>query len=157
MSGRAGPVRLSRRDAQALVAAIDHKFLQFLETVPDAMILSDQQGRILLANTTAEWTFGYSRDELMGEEVEILVPERFQTRHREDRAAYYADPSLRPMGVGRDVWGRRKDGVELPVEISLSPVEINGNALVWSAIRNISDRERSIAQVLWPSRINILF
>jgi PAS domain S-box-containing protein len=63
--------------------------------------------------------FGYSRDELMGEEVEILVPERFQIRHREDRAAYYADPSLRPMGVGRDVWGRRKDGVELPVEISL--------------------------------------
>jgi PAS domain S-box-containing protein len=131
-----------------LAASIDEKFLHFIETVPDAMILSDQKGRIVLVNTNTERMFGYSRDELAGMEVEILIPERFQTRHREDRATYYADPRIRRMGVGRDLWACGKDGVEFPVEISLSPLEIRGKGLVWSAIRDISDRERSIAQLL---------
>jgi protein-histidine pros-kinase len=126
---------------------MDAAFLHFIETVPDAMILSDSKGRIILVNTHTELMFGYSRDELMGREVEILIPERLRIRHQEDRAAYYADPSIRRMGVGRDLWACGKDGVEFPVEISLSPVEIRGRAFVWSAIRNLSDRERSIAQI----------
>jgi PAS domain S-box-containing protein len=148
---------LSRRDAQALVASIDHKFLQFLETVPDAMILSDHQGRILLANTTAEWMFGYSRDELMGEEVEILVPERFQTRHREDRAAYYADPGLRPMGVGRDVWVAARTASNFPLRSALVPWRLVetpwfGVLSATSAIVNAPS-----LKFVWPSRINVLF
>jgi PAS domain S-box-containing protein len=139
---------VSREEAKGFAAYIGEKFLHFIETVPDAMILSNQKGRIILANTNTERMFGYSRDELVGKEVEILVPERFRTRHREDRAAFYADPRIRRMGVGRDLWACGKDGAKFPVEISLSPVEIRGKTLVWSAIRNISDRERSVAQVL---------
>jgi protein-histidine pros-kinase len=124
---------------------IEGKFLDFVETVPDAMILSDHQGRITLVNSNTEQMFGYSRDELMGKKVEILVPDRFRSRHRRDRAVYYSEPSVRPMGVGEVLCGCGKDGVEFPVEISLSPVEIRGSAFVWSAIRNINDRERSVA------------
>jgi PAS domain S-box-containing protein len=91
--------------------------------------------------------FGYSRDELVGKEVEILVPERFRARHREERASYYANPRRRRIGVGRDLCACRKDGVEFLVEISLAPLEIRGKTLVWSAIRDVGDRERSIAQI----------
>jgi PAS domain S-box-containing protein len=144
MSARA-PVRLS--GAQTVVPGINKKFLHFLESVPDAMILSDQKGRIVMANDNIERMFGYSRDELVGKEIEILVPEGVRTRHREDRATYYANRSLRRMGGGRELSARRKDGVEIPVEISLGPVEIRGKTLVWSAIHDIADRERSIAQI----------
>jgi PAS domain S-box-containing protein len=111
------------------------------------MLLSDLGGRIIWANANTERMFGYRRDELIDKEVEFLIPDRFRTLHRENRTTYYANPDIRPMGVGRDVWACRKDGVEFRVEISLSPVELAGNALVWSAIRNTSDRERSIARL----------
>lgn len=138
---------LSTHDAQGNASSIERRFWEFLESVPDAMLLSDHRGRIVWANTNAERMFDYRPDELIGKEVEILVPDRFRSRHREHRTTYYADPSIRPMGIGRDVWALRKNGVEFPVEINLSPVDITGNALVWSAIRNTSDRERSIARV----------
>jgi PAS domain S-box-containing protein len=145
----AARAQVPRRDAaQAFATSFDEKFLQFLESVPDAMILSDQTGRIVLANTNTERMFGYSRDELVGKELEILIPERLRALHRKHRGVYHVDPSIRRMGVGRDLCACGKDGVEFPVEISLSPVEIRGKTLVWSAIRNISDRERSIAQLL---------
>jgi PAS domain S-box-containing protein len=143
MSTRA-PVDLSIR---GLTPRIEKKFLHFIESVPDAMILSDTKGLIVLVNSNTERMFGYSRDELMGKEVEILVPERFRTCHREDRAAYYAHPTTRRMGVGRILSACRKDGVEICVEISLAPVEISGKPFVWSAIRDIGDRERDIAQI----------
>jgi PAS domain S-box-containing protein len=91
--------------------------------------------------------FDYSKDELVGKEVEILVPEQFRAVHRKDRATYYADPSIRRMGVGRELSARGKDGVDFPVEISLSPIKIRGKTLVWSAIRDICDRERFLAQL----------
>jgi PAS domain S-box-containing protein len=91
--------------------------------------------------------FGYSREELVGKEVEILLPEQFRTSHREDRATYYARPATRRAGVGRILSACRKDGVEFAVEISLAPVEISGKPFVWSAIRDIADRERDIAQI----------
>jgi len=143
MSARA-PVDLS---TQRLTPRTEEKFLHFIESVPDAMILSDTKGVIVLVNTNTERMFGYSRDELMGKEVEILVPERFRTCHREDRATYYAHPTTRRMGVGRILSACRKDGVEISVEISLAPVEISGKPFVWSAIRDIADRERDIAQI----------
>jgi PAS domain S-box-containing protein len=144
MSARA-PVGLS--GAQRAALRIEKKFLRFIESVPDAMILSDQNGRIVLANTNAERMFGYSQDELVGKEVEILAPERFRTRHREERATYFVNPTKRRMGVGRELCACNKDGAEFPVEISLAPIEIRGQTLVWSAIRDIGDRERSIAQL----------
>jgi PAS domain S-box-containing protein len=143
MSARA-PVDLS---IQRLTSRIERRFLHFIESVPDAMILSDTKGLIVLVNTNTERLLGYSRDELMGKEVEILVPERFRTCHREDRATYYAHPTTGRMGVGRILSACRKDGVEICVEISLAPVEIKGKPFVWSAIRDISDRERDIAQI----------
>src|SRR5215475_13885604 len=106
MSSRA-PVPLT--SVQRFTPRIGEKFLQFLESVPDAMLLSDLKGRIVLANTITERMFGYSREELVGREVEILVPERFRTQHREDRATYYANPSRRRMGVGRELCARSKD------------------------------------------------
>jgi PAS domain S-box-containing protein len=143
----AAPVRAGIGDEQTLLASIKNKFSDFVETVPDAMILSDQDGRILLANSNAERMFGYSRDELVGQEVEILIPERFRTRHRQYRTEYYADPSTRPMGVGRDLRARGKDGIEFPVEISLSLTKLGLHTLAWSAIRNVDARDRSIAVV----------
>jgi PAS domain S-box-containing protein len=141
--GARAPVHLSGAQSPR----VDGEFLHFIESVPDAMILSDQEGRIVLLNTSTERMFGYSSDELVGKEIEILIPERSRSMHRVDRAAYYADPSIRRMGVGRELSARRKDGVEFPVEISLAPVEIRGKTLVWSAIRDISDCERFIARV----------
>jgi PAS domain S-box-containing protein len=126
---------------------MEEKFLHFIESVPDAMILSDTKGLMVLLNTNSERMFGYSKDELVGKEIEILVPQRFRTLHREDRATYYAHPTTRRMGVGRILSACRKDGIEFAVEISLAPVEISGKPFVWSAIRDIADRERDIAQI----------
>jgi protein-histidine pros-kinase len=138
----------SRDDAQAAAASIDEKFRHIIESVPDAMILSDLEGRIILVNTNVERIFGYSRDELVGKEVEVLMPERFRFRHREHRHTYYADPSIRRMGVGRDVWACDKYGVEFLVEISLSSVEIGGSSLVWSAsARSVSVNAPSLNSV----------
>jgi PAS domain S-box-containing protein len=146
--GSAHAIRLGGKGIKGLVDSIDERFLQFLDTIPDAMVLSDRKGRIILLNSNTERMFGYSRGELVGQEVEFLVPERLRAQHREHRATYYADPAVRRMGVGRDQWARRKDGGEFIVEISLSPIEINGHWFVWSAIRETSVRQHSIAALL---------
>ena len=127
--------------------SIEGKFLDFLEGVPDSMVLSDFKGRIVLVNANAERMFGYSRGELIGKEVEILMPTQFRTRHRHHRATCYANPGVRPMGVAQVLPALRKDGAEFLVEINLNPVEIGGHRLVWSAIRSVSDREHIFAQV----------
>jgi len=139
---------LNKDSAQRFATYIDEKLLLLIESVPSAMILSDSSGRIALVNTEAERVFGYSRDELVDQEIEVLVPKRSRRIHRKKRARYYADPSVRRMGVGRDLLACNKDGVEFPVEISLSPVEIRGEMMVWSAIRSLTDRERFVAQLL---------
>src|SRR5215831_15577098 len=146
MSG-SGTATVSRVGTQVARASLEGKFLDFLETIPDALILSDYHGRIILVNTNTERMFGYLRDELLGKEIEILIPKRVQARHQRHRNVYYADSNIRPMGVGEDLSACGKDGVEFPVEISLSPIKIKGNAYVWSAIRNIDYRQRSLAQL----------
>src|SRR5215813_2600141 len=103
--------------------SIEGKFLDFLEGVPDSMVLSDSKGRIVLVNANAERMFGYSQGELIGKDVEVLMPTQFRTRHQHHRATYYANPSVRPMGIAQVLPAVRKDGAEFHVEINLSPVE----------------------------------
>ncbi len=114
----------------------------FLEAVPDATLIVNQGGIILQANSQLEQLFGYTRDELRGQPVETLVPERQWPQHHRHREEFHARPKARRMGAGLDLYGRRRDGSEFPVEISLSPVMTDGGILVLSAIRDISDRKR---------------
>ncbi|HEX5272887.1 MAG TPA: PAS domain S-box protein, partial [Gemmataceae bacterium] len=118
-----------------------------LEALPDALVVSDAAGRILLVNEQTEKMFGYRGSELLGRPVEVLLPERFREGHVGQRAAYVAAPHVRPMGRGMALVGRRKDGHEVPVEISLSPLNTETGLLVVSTIRDVSDRRKSEAQL----------
>jgi PAS domain S-box-containing protein len=113
-----------------------------LESVPDAMVIADEAGAILYVNAMAERLFGYSRDELAGEPVEVLLPARFRPGHQTHRDAYQTAPRARPMGLGLDLAGLKQDGAEFPAEISLSPLQVDGRACVIAAVRDVTERKK---------------
>lgn len=115
-------------------------FRGLLEAAPDAMVIADDTGIIQLVNAQTEAVFGYPRDELLGQPVEMLVPHRFRGHHPIHRHGYSANQTVRPMGAGLDLFGRCKDGREFPVEISLSPLETPDGLLISAAVRDVSDR-----------------
>lgn len=138
----------SKKDVTALKVLRDAKLVEarfhgILDSMPDAIVVANATGRIVLANRQAEVLFGYSEAALRGVELEALMPARLRAAHRVHRNDYAVHPSVRPMGEGRALHGLRSDGVEFPVEISLSPVVTEEGTLVISAIRDISERKQS--------------
>ena len=126
------------------------KFRNLLESAPDSIVIVDRDGRIKLVNAQTEKLFGYDRQELLGQPVEILIPQRFSVGHSAHRTEYSQSPRPREMGAGLELYGRRRDGTEFPVEISLSPLETGEGTLISSSIRDVSER-KSAAEALKAS------
>jgi len=122
-------------------SAGDQRFRLIVEAAPNAIVMIDLDGEIVMVNAQAERVFGYAQAELVGQPVEMLVPERFRGRHPELRKTFFADPQPRPMGAGRDLRGLRKDGCEFPIEIGLNPIETHEGPMVLSAIVDITARK----------------
>jgi|GEM_PF-3796316 len=131
----------------------EEKFRLVVEGSPNAMVIVDQAGKIVLVNAQTERYFGYRRSELIGQPVEILVPERFHRQHRDHLNRFFEKPESRMMGVGRDLLARCKDGSEFPVEIGLNPINTAEETLVLSIIVDITDRKRAEEQLLTSSRV----
>src|SRR5207244_12944716 len=122
---------------------------------PNAMLMVDDRGRITLVNAQAESLFGYSREELLEQPVELLVPHRYRAAHPDLREGFFGHPTTRPMGAGRDLYGLRKDGSELPIEIGLNPIETAEGPFVLASIIDITERkaaENALKESLRQSR-----
>jgi PAS domain S-box-containing protein len=135
MAGLMGTDKLQVEESEAY-------FRVLIESAPDAMIIVDTDGEIVIVNGQAENMFGYSREEMLGNKIEILLPDRIRERHVGHRETFVDEATLRPMGIGMELIGQRKDGTEFPVEISLSPVTTPKASFVSSVIRDVTERKR---------------
>lgn len=145
--GRVVGVTASARDVTELkrlraIRASEAMFRGLLEAAPDAMVIVGGDGKIVLVNAQTERLFGYAREELLGRTIDMLVPAHFRDRHPAHRAGYFASPKTRAMGAGLDLEAVRKDGVEFPAEISLSPMDTPDGVFVTAAIRDITDQKQ---------------
>src|SRR6185436_12636463 len=131
----------SRYAAEQNLRLSEERFRALLESAPDAIVIVNPRGRIDLANAQMESLFGYTRPELIGQTIDMLVPERFRGAHAGHRSGFTGAPKRRAMGEGRELFGLRKDGSEFPVEISLSPMEGPDGISVTAAIRDVTERK----------------
>jgi PAS domain S-box-containing protein len=135
---------LTRQKEEARSAArLERRFRELLEAAPDAIIEVDREGHIVLLNRVTENMFGYSREDLLGRSVELLIPENLRSRHADHRRQYWNSPATRPMGNGLGLQGKRKDGSQFPAEISLSPVQSEEGFRVMAIIRDVSERKQA--------------
>jgi PAS domain S-box-containing protein len=132
---------LKMRGTSQDITAAEAKFRQLLDLTPDAIIGIGEDGRIELVSRQVEEIFGYSHDELVGQSVELLVPERFRAGHEDRRSNYFQDPRTRPMGAGLELYARRRDGTEFPCEISLSSIATERGVMGIAAVRDITERK----------------
>lgn len=135
--------RRERRRAEEALAASEARFRALLESAPQGVIAIDENGLVALVNVRTEEMFGYSRDELIGRPLDILLPERLRAAHLKHQRQYFAHPRTRPMGLGLDLWGRRKNSSEIPLEISLSCVEHGGTQLALALVTDITERKKA--------------
>ena len=134
---------VARRKAQDTLSRSEQRLRELIEAAPDAVVIIRRDGKIMLVNRQTERIFGYQRQELIGRDIELLVPERLRGRHVEHRQRYSRDPRLRPMGADLDLAARHRNGREIPVEISLSPLESEEGMIVFCSIRDVSERKRA--------------
>lgn len=135
--------RFAAEAAQLEARASERRLSSLIEAVPTAIVAVDRHGIIVFVNAVTERLFGYTRDELVGGSIERLIPERSRDKHVADRANFLAHPLTRPMGSGRDLSGLRKDGSEVPIEVGLNPVIVEGSVLVIGSIVDITERKRA--------------
>jgi PAS domain S-box-containing protein len=132
-----------RQQAEKALQETDRRFRALLQSASAAVVIIDSQGRIAMVNTRAESLFGYSRDEMVGQPLEMLLPERYRTAHTAHRAAFMRSPRIRPMGTDLRLFGRSKDGVEFPIEVGLSHVEADGDTMGMAFILDVTGRKQA--------------
>ena len=135
------PGAVQRRDIISLLSKSERMVVALLESASQAIVSIDQSGKIVLANPRTEEMFGYSREELLDHSIELLLPEAKRAAHTRERSDYFAKPHVRPMGIGMELAGRRKDGTEFPVEVSLSYIEIEEGVFAIAFVSDISQRK----------------